>query len=59
MVDLSAPRTAPDVARRAESEGLRIAVWSTTRLRIVTHLDASTDDVDQAAAILRRVLAFD
>jgi threonine aldolase len=58
MIDLSAPRSAPDIARRAEAEGLRIAVWSPTRLRAVTHLDASTDDVDQAAAILRRVLAF-
>jgi threonine aldolase len=57
MIDLSAPLTAPDVARRAEADGLRIAVWSPTRLRVVTHLDASTDDVDQAAAILRRVLA--
>jgi threonine aldolase len=56
MIDLSAPLTAPDVARRAEADGLRIAVWSPTRLRVVTHLDASTDDVDQAAAILCRVL---
>ena len=47
----------PSVARRAEAEGLRIAVWSPTRLRVVTHLDASAADVDQAATILRRVLA--
>jgi threonine aldolase len=59
MVDLSAPLTATDVARRAEAAGLRIAVWSPTRLRVVTHLDASADDVDQAATILRRVLAVD
>jgi threonine aldolase len=56
MVDLSPPLTAADVARRAEAEGLRIAVWSPTRLRVVTHLDASAADVDQAATILGRVL---
>jgi threonine aldolase len=56
MIDLSPPLTAPDVASRAQADGLRIAVWSPTRLRVVTHLDASTDDVDRAATILRGVL---
>ena len=56
MIDLTAPLTAPEIARRAEAAGLRIAVWSPTRLRVVTHLDASTEDVDSAATILRGVL---
>jgi threonine aldolase len=56
MIDLVAPLSAPEVARRVEVAGLRIAVWSPTRLRVVTHLDASAADVDEAASILRTVL---
>src|SRR4051812_39480340 len=56
MVDLEAPFTAAGVARDAAARGLLVSVWTSTRIRVVTHLDASVAQVDEAASILREVL---
>jgi threonine aldolase len=40
-------------------QGLLSIAMSPTRLRLVTHLDVSSDQVDQAIAILHRTLASD
>jgi threonine aldolase len=56
MVDVRAPMTAADVARAAAARGLLVSVWSATRIRAVTHLDATAAEVDQAAVVLREVL---
>ena len=56
MIDLPATRTAANVARAAAERGLLVSVWTASRIRVVTHLDASRDDVDSAAGIMRDVL---
>jgi threonine aldolase len=56
MVDLPASMPAEETARRAAIEGVLISVWTASRIRVVTHLDASTEDVDEAARVLRGVL---
>lgn len=50
-------RAAPDIAAHMEQEGLRLSVVGRTKLRAVTHLDVSRQDVQAAVAVLRRVLS--
>lgn len=54
MMDLPIARATQVVARAAEL-GLRIGVWTPTRVRAVTHLDVPMGQVAAAAAILTRV----
>jgi threonine aldolase len=56
MVDLAAGDTAARVAGAAERAGVRVAQWSATRIRMVTHLDVSADDCARAAEVMRGVL---
>jgi threonine aldolase len=56
MVDVRSPMTAADVARAAAARGLLVSVWTSTRIRVVTHLDVTPAEVDEAATILREVL---
>jgi threonine aldolase len=56
MIDLPEQRTATDVARAAAAQGLLVSVWTASRVRVVTHLDASQSDIDEGARILRDVL---
>jgi threonine aldolase len=56
MIDLSPPMTAADVARAAAKLGLLVSVWTASRIRVVTHLDATHRDVDDAVRIMRQVL---
>ena len=56
MIDLPASMPADGIARRAARQGLLVSVWTASRIRVVTHLDASTEDVDEAARILREVV---
>jgi len=56
MVDVRSPMTAADVARAAAARGLLVSVWTSTRIRVVTHLDVTPAQVDEAATILREVL---
>ncbi len=55
MIDLPRP-DAGAVAARLAAVGVRVAVWTPTRLRAVTHLDVGTTDVRSAAAQIARVL---
>ena len=57
MVDLAPGDTSARVAAAAASEGVRVAQWSPTRIRMVTHLDVSAQDCTRAADVMRRVLA--
>lgn len=51
MIDL--PRAvAADVARRAAEHGVRLSVWTPSRVRAVTHLDAPMDKVAKAGPIV-------
>jgi threonine aldolase len=42
-----------EVERAAAARGVGVSLWDTTRVRAVTHLDVSADDVGRAATILR------
>lgn len=56
MVDLRKGDTSARVAAAAEREGVRVAQWSPTRVRMVTHLDVTADECARAGAVLRKVL---
>jgi acetylornithine/succinyldiaminopimelate/putrescine aminotransferase len=56
MIDLPPPLTAADTARRTADRGLLVSVWTASRIRVVTHLDATQDDIDEAARVMRGVL---
>jgi threonine aldolase len=57
MVDLAAGDTAARVAAAAKGAGVRVAEWSRTRIRMVTHLDVSAADCERAGVIMRDVLS--
>src|SRR5258708_907580 len=57
MIDVAPGDTAARVAAAANEEGVRVAEWTPTRVRMVTHLDVSTADCGRAGAIVRRVLS--
>jgi threonine aldolase len=56
-VDLDPPLAAETVAVAARAVGLLVNASGPRRLRVVTHLDASRADVDQAAELLARAIA--
>jgi len=56
MIDLPASLPAAEAARRAAERGLLVSVWTASRVRVVTHLDAPADAVDEASRIMREVL---
>jgi threonine aldolase len=43
------------VVRRAAERGVRVSLWDTRRVRAVTHLDVTRDDVVRAAGVLREL----
>jgi threonine aldolase len=57
MIDLPADTTASEVSRRLSEQGVLVSVWTGSRIRTVTHLDVTPSQIDQAAAIIRDVLA--
>ena len=56
MIDLPSSMPADQTARRVASRGLLVSVWTASRIRVVTHLDATAEAVDEAARIMREVL---
>jgi len=59
MIDVRDGSTAEAVARAAAEHGVLVSVWSGRRVRVVTHLDVTTADVEAAAAVMRTVLVRD
>lgn len=57
MIDLAPSLPASTVVERAAREGVLVAEWTATRIRIVTHLDVSTADCRRAADVLAQILA--
>jgi threonine aldolase len=57
MVDLPAGRSASDVAQQCAGRGTLLAAWSRSRIRAVTHMDVTTEQVCAAAEVLARVLS--
>jgi len=57
MVDLPPAHDAGRLVSAAAERGLLIAPWNPTRIRAVTHLDVSAQDVQRAADTLAELLA--
>jgi threonine aldolase len=57
MVDLPDGVDSGKVVAAAKAQGLLVTPWNPTRIRAVTHLDVSADDVRRAAGILATVLS--
>ena len=53
---VAAGRTGAEIAEQLRREGVRVSVFGSTRLRAVTHLDVSRQDIERAITILRRIL---
>jgi threonine aldolase len=56
MIDLAPGQAPGEIAAAAREEGVLVSEWSTTRLRLVTHLDVSAEDARRAGEALRRCL---
>jgi threonine aldolase len=57
IVDVSATgRSATEIAEQLQEEGVRVSVMGRTKLRAVTHLDVSRQDIMRAIDVLRSVL---
>jgi len=57
MIDLPARLDADTVTARAKALGVLISAWNARRIRVVTHLDASPEQVEQAARMMVKALA--
>ena len=57
MIDLTSTVPASAVVERAAREGVLVAEWSPTRIRLVTHLDVSAADCRRAGEVLANSLA--
>jgi threonine aldolase len=56
MVDLPSGVTSASVAADAREDDVWVSEWTPTRVRMVTHLDASAADCRRAAETVRRIL---
>jgi threonine aldolase len=57
MIDLVRPGdTAETVIPRLAAAGVLVVPFGTKRLRAVTHLDVTRDDIDRAASIISTTL---
>lgn len=57
MIDLTSGTPASEVVERAARDGVLVAEWSPTRIRLVTHLDVTAADCRRAAEVLANILA--
>jgi threonine aldolase len=58
MIDLERPGlSAADVVTRLKEQGVLMVEFTRTRVRAVTHMDVSRQDVERAADAFARVLA--
>ncbi len=56
MVDLLAGQAAANIVAAAREHGVLVSEWTSTRIRLVTHIDVSADDCSRAAGVLRGAL---
>ena len=56
MIDLPVGTDAAPIVAAARREGVMIAEWSPTRIRMVTHLDVTRDEAIEAGDIVRDAL---
>jgi threonine aldolase len=56
MIDLPAGRAAAPVVAACKAQGVLVAEWTETRIRMVTHLDVSAADAARAGDVVRAAL---
>ena len=56
MIDLPAGKRTQPIVQAAKKSGLLISEWTTTRIRLVTHLDVSKADCRKAGHVLAKAL---
>lgn len=56
MVDLVAGQAVANIVAAAREHGVLVSEWSSTRIRLVTHIDVTADDCGRAAGVLRGAL---
>jgi threonine aldolase len=56
MIDLPSGRTAAPIVAAAAAQGVRVAEWTDTRIRMVTHLDVDAAACRRAGEVLRQLL---
>lgn len=56
MVDLPDGRPAAPVVKACAAQGVLLSAWSASRIRAVTHLDVSAEQVTRAAQVLAKAL---
>lgn len=56
MVTVPEHQTPAAVEQAAAARGVGVSLWDTRRVRAVTHLDVTLDDVTRAATIIRDIL---
>jgi threonine aldolase len=57
MIDLPPGTDAMSFAKAAMARGVRVSVWTASRVRTVMHLDVSREQVEVAATVLRDLLS--
>lgn len=56
--DLTVPNISPrEVVERLLCQGIRLGLESDTRMRVVTHMDISREDIQETATAMRQVLS--
>ncbi|HEU5173185.1 MAG TPA: GntG family PLP-dependent aldolase [Gemmatimonadaceae bacterium] len=56
MVDLPSGVTAAALIARCAASGVLVSGWTTSRVRLVTHLDVTTDQADEAARVVAEAI---
>jgi threonine aldolase len=56
MIDLPEGTDAMSFGKAAMAKGVRVSVWTATRVRTVMHLDVTLEQVERAAMVLRDLL---
>ncbi|HEY9229129.1 MAG TPA: GntG family PLP-dependent aldolase [Gemmatimonadaceae bacterium] len=56
MIDLIAGRRSAPIVAAAKKRGVLVSEWSSSRIRMVTHLDVSAEDASRAAYVVRDAL---
>lgn len=57
MVDINNGTTAEVFASRAKEQGVLVSVFGPTRIRVVTHLDVTREQIDQAVRVLGKLVS--
>ncbi|MFI5310036.1 MAG: threonine aldolase family protein [Gemmatimonadales bacterium] len=57
MVDLANGRDSRTAVAMAATQGVRVQAWTSSRIRAVTHLDVTREEVERAAVVVRDAIS--